>query len=108
MSTKVDLNNIMDITGAEAALIADHEGNLIESVNVEYDKNIAAMIQMAFTMNRDLSKDIGNGDLEQVFARSSDGFFVANKLQSNHIIMLLSKDNSKLGMLLKMLSTISK
>ena len=108
MSKKIDLKQVLETTGADAVLIADKDGNLIEAINVEHDKNIAAMTEMAFSMCRDLSSDLQNGDLDQLFAKSSNGFFIANKLNSEHILMLLSRDNSKLGLLLKLIGSISK
>ena len=108
MSTKINLDELLETTGADAVLITDNEGNLVESKNIEHDKNIAAMTEMAFTMCKDLSTDLGNGTLEQIFAKANNGFFIANRLKSKHILILLSKDNSKLGLYLKILNSISK
>lgn len=103
-----NLQGILDTTGAEAALIIDNEGNLIQSLNIDYGKNIAAMTDMAFKMCRDLYHDLNNGEVEQIIARAANGLFIVHKLDSAHIIILLSNDISKLGMLLKMTSNLNK
>lgn len=108
MSTTIDLKELLKTTGADAILITDNEGNVIEHLNVENEKNIAAMTEMAFSMCKDLSTDLGNGELEQIFAKADNGFFIANRLKSQHILIMLSKNNSKLGLYLKILNSISK
>lgn len=104
---KIDLKKILESTNADAILLADNEGNIKNSYNVEYETNIALMTETMFTMCKDLSKDLGNGDLDQIMAKSSKGFFVVNKLDPNSILIAISKDNSKIGLLLKFISSLT-
>lgn len=101
----IDLLAIQEYTQAEIVLLADEKGNIKDSINTEYDTNIALMIEAAFSMCKDLSKDLKNGELTQLLAKGSDGYFIANKLEDKSVIMIVSKDPSKLGLLLKYLSS---
>ncbi|WP_271782326.1 roadblock/LC7 domain-containing protein [Aquimarina algiphila] len=103
---KMDLKKVLKSINAEAVLIVDNDGNMVDSLNIEYDTNVALMTETLFTMCKDLSKDIGNGELDQIMAKSSDGFFIANKLSSESIIISISKDISKIGLILKLMNSL--
>jgi len=100
----IDLLSIQEFTKAEIIILADENGNVVDSLNTDYETNIALMIETAYSMCKDLSKDLNNGDLDQLLAKSSDGYFIVNKLEDNSLIMIVSKDPSKLGLLLKYMS----
>lgn len=100
----IDLQEIQEFTQAEIVLLADEKGNVKDSLNTKYDTNIALMMETAFSMCKDLSKDLNNGDLKQLLAKGSDGYFIANKLEDDSIIMVVSKNTSNLGLLLKYMS----
>ncbi|MFC5048595.1 hypothetical protein ACFSTE_08925 [Aquimarina hainanensis] len=101
-----DLKEIQDLTNAEIVLMANEKGDIIDSINVEYDSNIALMTETAFTMCDELSQDLINGHLDQLVAKTSEGYFIANKIDSEFIILIASRDLSKLGLLLKYMSNI--
>ncbi|TPN84593.1 roadblock/LC7 domain-containing protein [Aquimarina algicola] len=100
------LEKIIEFVGSEAVIVADINGNLIDSANIDFEDNIAAMTGMAFTMCKDLSEDLNIGSLEQLMAKTSDGFWVANRIQSDHIVIALCKDHSKLGLFLKKMNSL--
>lgn len=102
----IDLNTLVEETGAESGLTFNIDGILLESVNLEYDGNVAAMIGMILKMCLEMSEDINNGDLKQVMIKNKDGIVVANKDQADNCIALLSKDISKMGLLLRRMDTV--
>ncbi len=106
LQSPLNLEKVIEFTGAQAAMILDSEGNLIDSTNISFEENIAAMTEMAFTMCKDLSEDLNNGCLEQLMAKTSEGFLIANKMKSEHIIAALCKDHSKLGLFLKKMNSL--
>mgnify|MGYP006154251269 FL=1 len=55
MQGSIDLNTLVTETGAESGLIFSIDGILIESVNLEYDGNVAAMIGMILKMCLEMS-----------------------------------------------------
>jgi predicted regulator of Ras-like GTPase activity (Roadblock/LC7/MglB family) len=102
----VDLNTLVAETGADSGLIFSIDGILIESYNLEYDGNVAAMIGMILKMSLELSEDLNKGDLKQLMIKNCDGIVVANKDHNDNCIALLSKDLSKMGLLLRKMDTI--
>ncbi|WP_343695870.1 roadblock/LC7 domain-containing protein [Flavobacterium sp.] len=102
----IDLNTLVEETGAESGIAFNIDGILLESVNLEYDGNVAAMIGMILKMCSEMTEDVNNGDLKQVMIKNNDGIVVANKSQDDNCIALLSKDTSKMGLLLRKMDTI--
>lgn len=102
----IDLNTLVIETGVESGLIFNIDGILVESVNLEYDGNVAAMIGMILKMCLEMSEDIDNGDLKQVMIKNKDGIVVANKDQYDNCIALFSKDISKMGLLLRKMDSV--
>ncbi|MFC5048604.1 roadblock/LC7 domain-containing protein [Aquimarina hainanensis] len=104
--TPLQLDKVLEDTGADAALLLDLEGNVISASHVDYEQNIAAMVQMIYAMGSDLSQDLKNGELEQLLVKASAGFFVVNKHGEDAIIVIFSKEVSKIGRCLKMINTL--
>lgn len=102
----IDLNTLVEETGAESGLVFNIDGILVESVNLEYDGNVAAMIGMILKMCLEMSEDVNNGDLKQVMIKNNDGIVVANKNSDDNCVALLSKDISKMGLLLRRMDTV--
>jgi predicted regulator of Ras-like GTPase activity (Roadblock/LC7/MglB family) len=73
---------------------------------LEYDGNVAAMIGMILKMCLEMSEDVNNGDLKQVMIKNREGIVVANKDEEDNCIALLSKDISKMGLLLRKMDTV--
>ena len=103
----MEIQKITEETGANIVIIADENGNIIEATETKYSKNFALMAQTAFAMCEDLLKDMTGSKLEQLIARSSDHFVIANRTSSKHIILIASDNPSRFGLLLKYMNTIS-
>ncbi|SNR31145.1 roadblock/LC7 domain-containing protein [Flavobacterium sp. ov086] len=101
----IDLNLLVKETGAESGLRFNIDGILLESINLEYDGNVAAMIGMILKMCLEMSEDLNNGELKQVMIKNNDGIVVANKDQNDNCVALLSNDISKMGLLLRKIDT---
>ena len=99
------LEELVNDIGAEAFLIIDLEGNVIKSENVDFAENIGLMTEAAFSMCKDLSQDLGKGDLEQLITKTSKGLMITSRVEDK-IISILSNDFSKLGLFLKKMSFI--
>lgn len=106
MQGDIDLNDLVIETGVDSGLIFSIDGILIESVNLDYDGNVAAMIGMILKMCLELSEDIEVGGLKQVMIKNEEGIVVAIKNQDDNCVALLSKDTSKMGLLLRRMETI--
>ncbi|WP_062059924.1 roadblock/LC7 domain-containing protein [Aquimarina longa] len=104
----IDLKKIKEDTEVDSIVIADKEGNVVDALDTEYDTNVALMIETAFSMCNDMSQDLLNGSLDQLMAKSSEGYLIANRINTNSIILVVSKNISKLGLLLKYMNSIEK
>ena len=105
----IDLKKIKTDTGAHILVHADENGKVIDSINpeyIEYDANIALMTETAFSMCNDLLSGITSSNLKQLIARSTENYFIANKLDSNSIIIIVSNEITKIGLLLKYMNSI--
>ncbi|WP_035092063.1 roadblock/LC7 domain-containing protein [Aquimarina macrocephali] len=104
----IDLKKIKEDTEVDSVIIADNSGNVIDALDTQHDTNVALMMETAFSMCNDMVKDLLNGDLDQLMAKSSKGFLIANRIKSDSIILVVSKKMSKLGLLLKYMSSLDK
>ena len=102
----IDIEQIKTETGANIVIVADNNGTIIKSTETEYAKNFALMAESAFSMCNDLLKEMTNTDLEQLIAKSTENLFIANRLDSNSIILITSDNLSKFGLLLKYMNSI--
>ena len=64
------------------------------------------MIGMILKMCLEMSEDVNNGNLKQVMIKNNDGIVVASKNQDDNCIALLSKDLSKMGLLLRRMDSV--
>ncbi|WP_109097809.1 roadblock/LC7 domain-containing protein [Aquimarina sp. AU58] len=104
----IDLKKIKEDTEVDSIVIADKSGNVIDALGTKHDTNIALMTETAFSMCDDMVKDLLKGDLDQLMAKSPKGFLIANRIKSDSIILVVSKNMSKLGLLLKYMSSLEK
>ncbi len=100
----INLEEITNEVGADACIITDLEGNPVNQINIAFPENIALMTEMAYSMCKGLSEDLNNGELEQLITKTSKGIIIINKF-GDYIVLILSNDFSKLGILLKKIKT---
>ncbi|WP_271785334.1 roadblock/LC7 domain-containing protein [Aquimarina algiphila] len=105
-SKKIDLDKVLKSTNADAVLIMNNDGIVLDSLYLEYENNIALMTKAFYTMCNDLSKDLEIGEVDQIMTKSAEGFFIANRLDEKSIIISVSKDISKIGLSLKLINSL--
>ncbi len=96
----INLEEITNEIGADASIILDLEGNVINHTHINFPDNIALMTEMTYSMTKDLSNDLDIGEFEQIITKSSKGFLIINKF-NNYIVLILSNNFSNLGILIK-------
>ena len=101
----IDLESIKNDTEAVIIVHADEKGKVLNSIDSEYDTNIALMMETAFTMCNGMSADLENGSLNLLLSKSDNGFTIIRKLADDSLILILSRDVSKLGLLMKYMET---
>lgn len=103
-----DLKKIKEDTEASVVILTDNKGDVIDSLGTEFDSNLAMMTETAFSMCNAILKDIVGSDMDQLMAKSADSFFIANRLDKDSILLVVSNNLSKLGLLLKYMSSVQK
>ncbi len=106
MNDIVDLNIVLQSSGADGALLMDGNGKLLDALDIEYDGNVAAMTNMIIKMVNGLSNDLGQGDIVQINCKSEEGIYVVHRINQDNIICLLSRDLSKIGYIMMALKAV--
>lgn len=95
----LELSELLNLTGADGALLVSAKGELLKAENIEAGDNISAMLGVLVSMCRDFSSDIGTGDFKQLMIKSSNGMFIVNEINDFGIVGLYSKDIAKGGLM---------
>lgn len=101
-----DLEKLRLDTGVDSVLVFTTEGELIQAHKVAFDVNIAAMTGIIFKMCNDLSEDLFSENTQKLMVKCNSGMFVASRISATTILGFITKETTKLGILLKHLDTI--
>ena len=97
----------LEKTGLETALVFDKNGDVVDSFNIEYSTNIAAMSNVIFTMCKEMLEDMQLSNLKQIVLKTDSGLLVGNKLNEDLFLITTTSDISKLGLLLKVIDNLT-
>ncbi|AOW10325.1 roadblock/LC7 domain-containing protein [Flavobacterium gilvum] len=97
----------LEKTGLETALLFDKNGEVIDSLKIEYPINIAAMSNVIFTMCKEMLEDMKFNDLKQLILKTDTGLVIGNKFEDNLFLITTTNDISKLGLLLKVIDNLA-
>lgn len=103
----IDLIKVKNATNANIVIVADTNGNIIDASPSDHATNLALMTQAAFAMCTDLLKDLSDSNLEQLIARSSSHCFIANKINTDHLILIACETTSSFGWLIKYMNSLN-
>lgn len=105
----IELSKLLEITNADGAIIANTQGELLESENIDESNNIAGMLGVLVTMCEGFTDDLQVGKFRQIILKADEGVFIADKLyEQDAIVGLYSKDSSKGGMIKLSLDKVNK
>ncbi|WP_136667643.1 roadblock/LC7 domain-containing protein [Flavobacterium sp. H122] len=104
---KLDLDALINETGVDSALIFNGDGNLIKSLYLNFDGNIAAMGGILLTMCKELIEDLKLGNSQELILQAEKGLFFVRKLEKDEYLALITKNPSKLGLIHLKLQAIS-
>ncbi len=96
----------LEKAGLETALIFNKNGEVIDSLKIDYPINIAAMSNVIFTMCKEMLEDMQLNDLKQIILKTDSGLLVGNKLNEDLFLITTTNDISKLGLLLKVIDNL--
>lgn len=93
---KINLRVLIDESEADSGFIFDSSGHLVESYNVDYETNIAAMAGVISSMINDFLHDLFKSDkFSECSFLSENGLIIMKRIDDEHVISLTSKDLSK-------------
>ncbi len=102
------LSNLVDNTNSESAVLVNAEGLTIASINAENEDRVAVMIASLHSMGEKFSNDLNKGGINQFYIKTNDGYILLKDVNSNTIIGLIAKENTKLGLLMMYLDATVK
>ena len=108
MNEILDISSFLEKTNADAIIILNFKGELIESKNIHKPNNIAAMIGVMLTMVSSFAEDTKIGTLTQCVCKAEDGLFIINKLDDESIVGVISKDITKVGLIMMSMNKLRK
>ncbi len=93
---------VKSTSSIQAAAVMSRDGLLIASkLHKSVDpERLSALSASILSLANRASADLQQGNLEQVLIDSSDGFVLMVKVGGNAVLSVVSKPNSRLGMLL--------
>ncbi len=106
MDNQIELNRVLQSSGADGALLINKDGKLLDALNIDYDGNIAAMTNVVRKMINELAEDLGHEEVVQITCKSEDGIYIIHKISDDAIVCIDCKDLSKIGYLMLALKAI--
>lgn len=100
MEKNLELAKLLDTTRADGAVVLNSKGEVLDSINVKYEGNIAAMTAVVIQMTEDLTDDINLGGISQLTCKADDGIFIVNKFSKDFIVAVYSNDITKSGFIM--------
>lgn len=106
---EIELSKLLGVTNADGAIVVNTKGEVLESLNIDSQANIAAMLGVIASMCKGFTDDLLIGKFRQIILKADDGVFIADKLYEEDVIIgLYCKDPSKGGLMKIALDKINK
>ncbi len=94
------LENLVDSTNSEAAVLVNSEGLTIASVHAENEDRVAVMIASLHSMGEKFSNDLEKGGINQFYIKTDTGYILLKDINESTILGLIAKEDAKLGLLM--------
>lgn len=94
------LSSLVENTNSESAVLVNSEGLTIASVNANNEDRVAVMIASLHSMGEKFSSDLGKGGINQFYIKTDTGYLLLKDVNSNTILGLVAKEQTKLGLLM--------
>src|SRR4030043_836626 len=85
----------------EASAVVSVDGLIIASAlpNELEEDRVSAMSAAMLSLGERISKELGRGNLEQVYIKGGEGFVILTSIGSEAVLTALARQNSKLGLI---------
>lgn len=100
------LQNLINQTSIDSALLFEKDGTIIDSINVVKPETITAMSNIIIEMCQGLVEELNAKKLNQVILKGESLLVIGTVTPQNQYLIATSKDTTKLGLLLKVLENL--
>lgn len=100
------LQNLINKTSIDAALLFEKNGIIIDSINVDKPETITAMSNIIVEMCQGLVEELNEKKLNQVILKGDSLLIIGTITTQNQYLIAISYDIAKLGLLLKVLENL--
>ncbi len=97
------LQKLISKTAIDAALLFDKKGTLIDSENLDNPETLSAMSAIIVEMCQGLIEELDQRDLSQIILKSESLLLIANTTNEDQFLIAVTRDITKLGLLMKVL-----
>ncbi len=94
------LQELLTETESDAVILANSDGLPLEAINTKDDNRIAALTASLQSMTDRFVENFERGASDQVIIEAKGSYIIIKRVNENLRLMLLSGENSKLGLLL--------
>lgn len=108
MNVNFNIEDLLELTQAEAVVVLHEDGRLITSVNIKENTGVASASAVLFEYSNKVSAMLTNGDVKQVILKSTKGILVGVRLAGGYIVVALTKELTKSGLVMMAMDKLDK
>ncbi len=94
------LQELLMNTDSEAVVLANSDGLPLAAINTTDDNRIAALTASLQSMTDRFVENFNRDKSKQIIVETDQGYITIKRVNDNLVLMLLSGENAKLGMIL--------
>ncbi len=94
------LQELLMNTDSEAVVLANSDGLPLAAINTKDDNRIAALTASLQSMTDRFVENFNRDKSKQIIVETEQGYITIKRVNDNLVLMLLSGENAKLGMIL--------
>lgn len=93
------LNKFLIISGVQAAVVIEENGEIIESIKsgIVIDKELASILSTVMLDSKATAARFGNADLSMVFVEYSENFLILGPLAEEFYLIIIAKNSANIG-----------
>lgn len=102
------INNFLLENSADGALITNYFGEVILSINIDYNDSIAAMSSAILSMCDKFLNDLEKDSLKQMIVKTNNATIIFAKINESKALVVFGKSGINLGIFLRQAELLAK
>ena len=94
------MENLVENTNAEAAIMVNKEGLPIHSINIDDEDRLAVLISSLQSIGKKFTENIKNVPEGKFYIKTSKGYILLQDINDDVSLCLISGEDAKLGLLM--------